>query len=333
MALMKNSAPGLAHGANTPWPPVSAGSSVASRPPELPKARTETPSSWQAWLTVLLLAPVAALAAISVPSPGELDVLRSEARAWENGEGVAKDPLRAARLYCEAARQGDAQAQFSLGWMYANGRGLPRNDETAAYFFKLAASQGHTQAQNMLRVVGETAAQTPECMINPEDDPESEDSYPTNTPAQQKIVSLVRRLAPEYGINPRLVMAVIRAESNFVAAAVSAKNAQGLMQLIPETSLRFNVKQPFDPEQNIRGGLSYLRWLLAYFEGDVMLVAAAYNAGEGAVNRYKGIPPFAETRGYVKRIIGLFKKDEHPYDPGVTTPSPVLPRIRLAKAP
>jgi soluble lytic murein transglycosylase-like protein len=103
------------------------------------------------------------------------------------------------------------------------------------------------------------------------------------------------------------------------------------MQLIPETSVRFNVKKPFDPEQNIRGGLSYLRWLLAYFEGNVQLVVAAYNAGEGAVNRYRGVPPYAETRGYVKRITELFTPAEHPFDPGVTSPSPELSRIRLAK--
>ena len=75
------------------------------------------------------------------------------------------------------------------------------------------------------------------------------------------------------------------------------------MQLIPETSARFNVKQPFDPVQNIRGGFAYLRWLLAYFQGDVALVAAAYNAGEGIVERYRGIPPYAETRAYVQRIM------------------------------
>jgi soluble lytic murein transglycosylase-like protein len=98
--------------------------------------------------------------------------------------------------------------------------------------------------------------------------------------------------------------------------------------LIPETAIRFNVRKPFDPEQNIRGGLSYLRWLLAYFKGDVTLVAAAYNAGEGAVNHFAGVPPFAETRGYVQRIRELFRRDQHPYDPSVVDPSPDLPRIR-----
>ena len=74
--------------------------------------------------------------------------------------------------------------------------------------------------------------------------------------------------------------------------ALSPKNAKGLMQLIPATAARFNVRNPYDPAQNIRGGIAYLSWLLAYFEGDVTLVAAAYNAGEGAVERYRGVPPY-----------------------------------------
>ena len=268
------------------------------------------------------------------PTAGELELLRVEARSYEHGEGVGKDTLRAASLYCDGARYGDAEAQFNLGWMYANGRGVERSDELAAYFFKLAAEQGHGPAQKMLRFVGQTLAPMPRCMeiVTLDVDSDADDEvYQPASPAQQKVFGLVNKLAPEYGINPRLVMAVIRAESNFEPTAVSPKNAQGLMQLIPETALRFNVRKPFDPEQNIRGGMSYLRWLLAYFEGNVALVAAAYNAGEGAVNRFRGIPPYAETRGYVKRIMTIFKRDDHPFDRGITTPSPELPRIRVAK--
>ena len=283
------------------------------------------------FLAFLIFSPLPVNAAIDDLSSGKLVILRNEARAYEHGEGVPKDPVRAASLYCDGARNGDAEAQFSLGWMYANGRGVPRSDEMAAYFFKLAVEKGHIQAQKMLRFVGETAAPMPECMRNSLADFDYEDVLKGTNPSQQAVLGLVRKLAPEYGVSPRLVMAVIRNESNFEPTAVSPKNAQGLMQLIPETSARFNVKKPFDPEQNIRGGLSYLRWLLAYFEGNVELVVAAYNAGEGAVNRYKGIPPYAETRGYVKRIMSIVKKDEHPFDPAVTTPSPELPRIRLAK--
>ena len=137
-------------------------------------------------------------------------------------------------------------------------------------------------------------------------DAEVDDEFVATTPEQKKAAELVRKLAPEYRISPQFALAIIRAESNFDPNARSPKNAQGLMQLIPETSARFNVKKPFDPVQNVRGGLAYLRWLLAYFKGDVTLVAAAYNAGEGTVERYGGVPPYAETRAYVQTNQALF---------------------------
>ena len=259
---------------------------------------------------------------------GKAMALREEARAYEHGEGVKREPARAVKLYCEAAGLGDAEAQYSLGWMYANGRGMQRDDATAAYFFSMAAKAGHSQAQRMLKQVGDPVSKPPECLF----DSDGRDIIAQAAADRRKIMEMVLKLAPEYGVYPRLAMAVIRAESNFNPGAVSPKNAQGLMQLIPETAQRFNVKKPFDPEQNIRGGLAYLRWLLAYFKGDVILVAAAYNAGEGAVNRHAGIPPYAETQGYVKRIRETFKRDEHPYDPAVTGPSPDLPRITTRRS-
>lgn len=249
--------------------------------------------------------------------------LRNEARIYEHGEGVKREPTKAVQLYCEAARLGDSEAQYSLGWMYANGRGMQRDDATAAYFFDMAAKKGHSQAQRMLKQVGDPVSNPPECLF----DSDGRDIIAQSAADRRKIMEMVLKLAPEYGIYPRLAMAVIRAESNFNPGAVSPKNAQGLMQLIPETAERFNVKKPFDPEQNIRGGLAYLRWLLAYFKGDVILVAAAYNAGEKAVDRHAGIPPYAETQGYVKRIRETFKRDEHPYDPAVAKPSPDLQKI------
>jgi hypothetical protein len=264
--------------------------------------------------------------------------LRTEARSYEHGEGVPRDLTRALQLYCEAAKQGDAEAQYSLGWMYANGRGVARDDAMASLFFWLAAWQGHAAAQNMLRFVGDASAEPPECMRDPQPPPAEfaaipEEPFEPKTPEQKKAADLVYKLAPEYRISPRLALAIIRAESNFDPAAVSPKNAQGLMQLIPETAARFNVRKPFDPAQNIRGGLAYLRWLLAYFQGDVALVAAGYNAGEKAVDRYRGVPPFAETRAYVKRILQLFQRVEHPYDSTVAEPSPELQHIRFVKAP
>ena len=143
---------------------------------------------------------------------------------------------------------------------------------------------------------------------------------------------MIEREAKEHDIDASFVSALIRAESNFDPNARSPKNALGLMQLIPETSARFNVKKPFDPVQNVRGGLAYLRWLLAYFKGNVALVAAAYNAGEGTVEKYRGIPPYAETRAYVQRIKRYFRRDSHPFDSTVTDPSPELPRIGIVTA-
>lgn len=275
---------------------------------------------------VAAIACVLSLPASAAGSVTQLAAMREEARAYEHGEGVPKDAERAAGLYCVIASTGDAEAQYSLGWMYANGRGVLRDDPSAAYFFTLAARQGHAQAQSMLRYVGEPTKQIPECLdgIDPR-------AYAAANPAQRKLIDLVRRLAPEYGVQPRLALAVARTESSMNPTAVSPKNAQGLMQLIPETSERFNVKKPFDPEQNVRGGLAYLRWLLAYYEGNVPLTLAAYNAGEGAVDRFKGIPPFAETRDYVRRIMISFKHDAHPFNATVTSPSPELARCVVKK--
>ena len=274
---------------------------------------------------ILLLALALPVGATSGGAAG-LVALREEARAYEHGEGVRRDGARAAELYCEAAAGGDVEAQFSLAWMYANGRGIARDDAAAAYFFALAARQGHAQAQRMLRYVGEPGKDMPECLGGM--DPRT---YAEASPEQRRLIDLIRRLAPEYGISPRLALAVARTESNLNPAAVSVRNAQGLMQLIPETSVRFNVKKPFDPEQNVRGGLAYLRWLLAYYEGNVPLTLAAYNAGEGAVNRFRGIPPFAETTGYVTRIMQVVKKDVHPFNASITEPSPELARCVVRK--
>lgn len=262
--------------------------------------------------------------------------LRTEAISYENGEGVVRNPALAASLYCKSARLGDAEAQYNLGWMYANGRGVERNDVWAAFFFHAAAEQGLPAAQRMLKVVGGITSEIPDCMRAPAPPPPPAVSAaiaakPTvdyAAIAPRKIFDLVMKMAPQFKVEPQLALAIIAAESNFDSLALSPKNAQGLMQLIPETSERFNVKNAFDPTQNIRGGLTYLRWLLAYFEGDVALVAAAYNAGEGQVERYRGVPPYMETRAYVQRILKAVGMPAHPFDAKVTRPSPSLAQIR-----
>ena len=100
----------------------------------------------------------------------------------------------------------------------------------------------------------------------------------------------------------RLIKAVIATESSFREMAVSHAGAQGLMQLMPQTAKRFKVKESFDPEQNIDGGAQYLKFLIKLFDNDMDLVLAAYNAGEGAVQKYGGIPPYPETINYVKKV-------------------------------
>jgi soluble lytic murein transglycosylase-like protein len=98
------------------------------------------------------------------------------------------------------------------------------------------------------------------------------------------------------------VRAIIHAESHYNPNAMSYKGAQGLMQLMPGTASRFGVQNPFAVADNINGGVQYLSFLSRRFKGDVRLVAAAYNAGEGAVDRYRGVPPYAETQRYVDRV-------------------------------
>jgi soluble lytic murein transglycosylase-like protein len=124
------------------------------------------------------------------------------------------------------------------------------------------------------------------------------------SPGKVDLDVLIRRLSERHGLPPELVRAVIRQESAFDPFAVSVKGAQGLMQLMPKTAERFGVQDVFDPAENVLGGVKYLRFLLDRYDGDTRLALAAYNAGEGAVDRYEGIPPYAETRDYVKRIAG-----------------------------
>ena len=108
-------------------------------------------------------------------------------------------------------------------------------------------------------------------------------------------------------VSPALVLSVIAVESGGRAEAVSAKGAQGLMQLMPDTAARFGVADALTPSDNIRGGVAYLDWLIGEFGGDVILALAGYNAGEGALRDHGGVPPFAETRDYVPRVLAAFE--------------------------
>jgi soluble lytic murein transglycosylase-like protein len=124
----------------------------------------------------------------------------------------------------------------------------------------------------------------------------------TAAPLDVRYASLIHAAATKHGVDEHLVAAVIAAESNFNTRAVSRKRALGLMQLLPETAARYAVRNVFDPEQNIEGGVHYLKDLLARYKNNVALALAAYNAGPEAVDRYGGLPPFPETRNYVREI-------------------------------
>ncbi len=154
------------------------------------------------------------------------------------------------------------------------------------------------------------------------------------------IAELIEAFAADHGLDAALVRAVIQVESNFNHRAVSRKGAQGLMQLMPATIWRLSVGDAFDPHQNIGAGVRYLRQLLDLFQGDLRLALAAYNAGESTVLRYRGVPPYQETRDYVRKVLNLYRRTRgerpgglvskavlRPAGPYLATPPPPPPPV------
>ncbi len=256
---------------------------------------------------------------------------------FELAEPPSQDLARAQALYCRAAADAHPEALSRLGWIYAKGAGVARDDQIASTMFRWAAELGDEAAISFARGLkggGPAVTALPPCLLQvgeqallaarvkrkagllPTPTVEKPASFRSTPPADdhRKLVQLVVQEARQFRLDPRLVLAVMRTESNFDPQARSPKDAQGLMQLIPETAQRFNVRDILDPLDNLRGGMAYLRWLLAYYRGDVTLTLAAYNSGERAVDRHRGVPPFAETISYVQRIRSLYPFDRHPFD-------------------
>jgi len=310
------------------------------------------PSFLSAMLAVFLMTAGFAHAAFS---PQELEVFDNEppiikdllmhANVLVSDEEDPDGAWKAADMYCKASRYGSAEAVYRLGMLYAFGRGVPENRDYAANLFGIASTHGHYEAQKMLETIEIKTSATPPCVLDevaPEkglpsgttlvkETPEI-DQYIANLPKNKRwVLRLVNTISKWYKVDEKLVLSIISVESNFENVATSNKGAQGLMQLIPDTAERFNVKNAYNASQNIKGGVAYLRWLLAYYKGDVALTIAAYNAGEGAVNKYKGIPPFAETKLYVKKVQARYPFKTHAYDAQITAPSPALNAINAKR--
>lgn len=324
--------------------------------PQLPdKAHQKNPSGIKSPLVLLAVLLTVCLSSGTLQAaadptladePPRIAALFASAESNETDLANPDGPWEAAVAYCEASRLGSPEAQYRLGMLYAFGKGVATDRALAAALFSLAAHQGHREAQNMLETINLVSSELPPCVVGetlPEKPPKpailaeltSEivkqgpniDRRLALLPETKRwIVDLVETLARWYDIDPRLVLAIIAVESNFEVKAQSPKAAMGLMQLIPDTAERFNIKNAFDATQNIKGGIRYLRWLLAYYHGDIALVAAAYNAGERAVDRHRGIPPYPETRNYVRRVLELYQRQSHPYDQKIVVPSPVITR-------
>ena len=280
-----------------------------------------------------------ALATAEMPDGAKVrpEELMTAGQRFENGVGAPQDLDRAIERYCAAAQLAHAEARYHLGWLYVSGRMGKRDEVLAAAWFQSAAGLGHTRASQQvqsLKAQGLDLEPDPPCVLREEMvarriadlRPKDQSDKPPPTSPQDEgprlrdigsadIIALVERLAPDYRLDPDLVLAVIKTESNFNVEARSPKNAQGLMQLIPATADRFGVTNVWDPVQNLKGGMAYLRWLLDHFEGDLELALAGYNAGEQAVARHGGVPPYPETQAYVKRIqrlLGLGVDDQRP---------------------
>jgi soluble lytic murein transglycosylase-like protein len=265
------------------------------------------------------------------PDPAELMDLGSQ---YERAVGYRRDYGRARQLYCAAARLGYLPAQLRLAWMYANGLGAPRDTDLAAAWLQVAAANGDLQARKFLAYVGEPDVERkPRCTYESRFDAYAIATLPgkdwiagvnTDTPERKQIAAWVRLLAPDYGLDPNLILAIIQTESNFNPRARSPMNAQGLMQLIPETAARFGVRDTADPIQNLHGGMAYMRWLLSFFQSDLELSLAAYNAGERAVEKYLGVPPYKETQNYIRKVIRAYGRNSHPRVAPVVEPSRVM---------
>lgn len=248
----------------------------------------------------LLLSVLLCVVGFSVHAASDGAGLTNKGLQYLHGEGVSRDPERALVYLCAAAQQGHGPAAFELGWLYLQGRGVVNDDALAVAWFERAAELGEIAPPKLMARLDSVKPAAPACVGSGGRD------LQLSSPRRISTALAIYELAPRFGLDPYFVLEVVRAESNFNPRARSKKGALGLMQLIPATARRFGVSDPFEPMQNLRGGMAYLSWLLKRFDGDLKLALAGYNAGEGAVERHGGVPPYSETREYVRRILSRY---------------------------
>lgn len=231
----------------------------------------------------------------------------AQGRAAELGIGMPKNRSLALALYCHAGTMGSPEGFFRVGRLLATDDSHLRDPGLANTYLTLAIRLGKHQALRFYDAnVPGTALGSP-CGTfagGAQKLPFDVDGYLAQQPAaKQKIAELIRVMAPQYQVDPRLALAIALAESNLDAGAVSDTRAQGVMQLMPATQRRFGVTNPLDPEQNVRAALAYLSSLNKRFAGDWSRIAIAYEAGETRVKHCSSTPPCLETQQYVGRVL------------------------------
>jgi len=231
---------------------------------------------------------------VSLAHHGDADAAIALARRYEFGIDVPIDNKMAAQFYCQAALQGRPEASRRLAVMFFEGEGVQKDQVLADKWLEFGSPS------RSLRRGQETT-----CSRGPASALDLPQERWRRGPPPQDLVQLVRRMALRVRIDPRLALAMVAAESGFQIHAVSHRGAEGLMQLMPATARELGVQNSFDPEQNILGGLEYMKRLLERYRGDENLALAAYNAGMSTVDRLGGIPGFDETQSYVQRVLTL----------------------------
>jgi Transglycosylase SLT domain/Sel1 repeat len=273
-------------------------------------------------LLILLLIP-----AIALSNRGSTDESQQQDLLAKATKLEPYNPWQAASIYCKIAKAGSTEAQYRLGMLYAFGQGVPGDRKVAASLFASAAQQGHQEAGNMLETIRYSSDKMPDCVLTGVKPPHAprfgtfdgltlEFALTRLSKDRRWLINMVKQIAAWHQVDPEFALSIVSVESGFRQFARSSANAMGLMQLIPATAQRFNVKDAFDASQNVKGGVRYLRWLLDRYHGEIELVAAAYNAGEGAVDKYKGIPPYRETQDYVSKVLSRYPHRKHVFNAG-----------------